>query len=256
MGFDVPADAYAQFMGRWSESLAVRLADRLELRRGMRALDVGCGPGALTAVLVDRLGADAVSAVEPSASFVEAARARLPEVDVRHAAAEDLPFDTSSFDRAAAQLVVHFMADPVQGLREMARVVRPGGLVAASVWDYASGTSPLSTFWTTVARLDPATTDESGSAGAREGELAELMTSAGLSDIESLRLEVTSRFASLDEWWRPYTYGVWPAGEYVARLDERRRAELRDVCAALLPDPPFELSAGAWAALGRVTQPA
>ena len=144
------------------------------------------------------------------------------------------------------------MADPVQGLREMARVVRPGGLVAASVWDYAGGTSPLSTFWGAVARLDPQAETESGLAGAREGHLVELMLSAGLIDVRQLRLEVRSRFASLDEWWRPYTYGVGPAGAYVSRLDDRRRTELRNACAAVLPDPPFELRAYAWAALGRV----
>ncbi|MCW2968598.1 MAG: Methyltransferase type 11 [Solirubrobacteraceae bacterium] len=252
MSFDVPADAYAHFMGRWSEPLAGKLADQLDLRAGQRALDVGCGPGALTAVLAERLGANNVAAVEPSLTFVEAVRLRLPAVAVRHSAAEKLPFADGVFDLAAAQLVVHFMADPVQGLHEMARVVRPGGLVAASVWDYAGGTSPLSAFWAIVARLDPHAQTESHLAGAREGHLVELMAAAGLLAVQELRLEVSSRFASLDEWWRPYTYGVGPAGAYVSRLDERERADLRDACAALLPDPPFELRACAWAALGRV----
>ena len=140
---------------------------------GQRLLDVGCGPGALTAELVNRAGPDAVSAVEPSASFAAAARERLPGVDIRQAAAERLPFGDAAFDAVLAQLVVHFMADPVAGLREMGRVTRPGGMVAACVWDHAGGRGPLSAFWRAVRELDPGADDESNLAGVREGHLAE-----------------------------------------------------------------------------------
>src|SRR5206468_5388483 len=119
-------------------------------RGGQRLLDVGCGPGALTAELVNRVGPNAVSAVEPSASFVAAARERLPGVDMRQTGAERLPFGDAAFDAALAQLVVHFMVDPVAGLREMGRVTRPGGVVAACVWDHAGGRGPLSAFWQAV----------------------------------------------------------------------------------------------------------
>src|SRR5437870_1016157 len=120
-------------MGRYSEPLAAQFADLAGVRGGQRLLDVGCGPGALTAELVSRAGPDAVSAVEPSGSFAAAARERLPGVDIRQAAAERLPFGDAAFDVALAQLVVHFMADPVAGLREMGRVTRPGGVVGACV---------------------------------------------------------------------------------------------------------------------------
>src|SRR5579859_7339757 len=113
MSFDVSADAYLRFMGRYSEPLAPQFADLAGFGRGQRALDVGCGPGALTAVLVSRAGTEAVSAVEPSAAFVAAVRERLPGVDVQSSAAERLPFPDRVFDAAMAQLVVHFMADPV-----------------------------------------------------------------------------------------------------------------------------------------------
>ena len=121
--------------------------------QGDRALDVGCGPGTLTAVLVERLGADHVSAVDPSPSFVPAVRERLPDVDVQEAAAEDLPFADASFDVAVAQLVVPFMADPVRGLSEMRRVVRPGGTVAACAWDFERG--PVQVFWHAADELFP-----------------------------------------------------------------------------------------------------
>ena len=117
MSFDVSADAYMQFMGQYSELLAVRFADLAGIQRGQQVLDLGCGPGALTAELVSRAGADAVSAVDPSPSFAAAVRERLPWVDVRLSAAEKLPFPEGAFDAALAQLVVHFMADPVAGLR-------------------------------------------------------------------------------------------------------------------------------------------
>src|SRR6266566_9702801 len=121
MSFNVSADAYLRFMGRYSEPLAAQFADLAGVRRGQRVLDVGCGPGALTAELVRRAGADAVSAVEPSASFAAAARDRLPGVDIRLSAAEKLPFPGGTFDTVLAQLVVHFMTDPVRGLCEMSR---------------------------------------------------------------------------------------------------------------------------------------
>ena len=147
MSFDVPADAYDRYMGRYSRQLSAQMADLAGVRPGDRVLDVGCGPGALTAELVTRLGPDAVAAVDPSEPFVAAARQRHPGVDVRRASAEQLPFVDDSFDVAIAQLVVHFMADPVAGLAEMARVTRPDGVVAACVWDHASEQGPLSHFW-------------------------------------------------------------------------------------------------------------
>src|SRR5215831_6883137 len=178
MSFDVSAGAYLRFMGRYSEPLAAQFADLAGVRRGQRLLDVGCGPGALTAELVSRAGPEAVSAVEPSASFAAAARERLPGVDIRRSGAEQLPFPDDAFDAALAQLVVHFMTDPVAGLREMGRVTRPGGLVAACVWDHAGARGPLTPFWRAVRELDPAADDESNRAGAREGHLAELFARA------------------------------------------------------------------------------
>ena len=148
MNFDVTADAYARFMGRYSEPLAVQFAELVGAQAGHRALDVGCGPGALTAQLVERLGAEAVCAIDPSPSFVAAIRARFPEVDVQSGVAEHLPFPDDCFDLAFAQLVVHFMTDAVSGLLEMARVTRPDGLVAACVWDHAGERTPLAAFCT------------------------------------------------------------------------------------------------------------
>ena len=252
MSFDVPAQAYGRFMGRFSEPLAPRFADFADLDAGQTALDVGCGPGALTSVLVERLGAGAVTGIDPSAPFVAAARDRFPSTTVEQGSAEALPFASGTFDRTLAQLVVHFMADPVAGLREMARVTRPGGAVVASVWDHAGEAGPLSTYWRAVRELDPAARDESGLAGTGEGQLAALAQSAGLADVEPSSLTVRVRFATFGDWWEPYTLGVGPAGGYVAGLDDDGRAALRERCAELLPPAPFEQAASAWCVVGRV----
>jgi SAM-dependent methyltransferase len=251
MSFDVGADAYGRFMGRYSEPLATEFVALLDGRPGQRIIDVGCGPGALTTELVRLYGAETVSAVDPSEPFVAAARARFPDVDVRQVAAEQLPYDDETFDIAAAQLVVPFMTDPVAGLTEMARVTRRGGLIAASAWDHAGAGGPLSLFWRAVRDLDPEARDESTLAGAREGHLAELFDQAGLHDVESGLLTVHVDCATFDEWWQPFTFGVGPAGEHVAGLDEEGRDELRSRCATLLPAAPFRVSASAWYALGR-----
>src|SRR2546423_11824125 len=180
MSFNVSADSYLRFMGQYSEPLAAQFADLAAVRGGQRVLDVGCGPGALTAELVRRTSPEAVSAVEPSGSFAVAARERLPGVDIRQAAAEQLPFGDAAFDAALAQLVVHFMADPMAGLREMGRVTRPAGAAAACVWDHAGGRGPLSAFWQAVRELDPGADDESNLAGVREGHPGGLVAQARL----------------------------------------------------------------------------
>ncbi len=252
VSFDVSADAYLRFMGRYSEPLAVQFAGLAGIRAGQRVLDVGSGPGALTAELVRRAGPGAVSAVEPSASFAAAVRERLPGVDVRPSAAEQLPFPDRSFDAAMAQLVVHFMADPVAGLREMGRVTRPGGVVAACVWDHGGGRGPLTTFWRAARELDPAARDESDSAGVREGDLARLFARAGLGDAQSAALTVLVRHAAFEQWWDPFTLGVGPAGGYLRSLAPGRRAALRERCRELLPAGPIEVSATAWAATARL----
>ncbi|HZZ97722.1 MAG TPA: class I SAM-dependent methyltransferase [Jatrophihabitantaceae bacterium] len=252
MAFEVAADAYGRFIGRYSEPLAGEFVTLAGVRPGQRALDVGCGPGALTARLVEQLGSAGVSAVDPSEHFVAAVRTRLPDVDVQRASAEQLPFPDGSFDVALAQLVVHFMADPVAGLVEMARVTRPGGLVGGCVWDHAGGTGPLALFWRAVRDLDPTADDESGLAGAREGHLAELFERARLQRVEATSLTVHVQYATFLEWWEPFTLGVGPAGDYIAALDDDRRELLRERCAELAPPAPFEIAASAWTALGRV----
>jgi len=248
--FDVAAGSYDRFMGRYSVLLSPQMTDLAGVGSGQRVIDVGCGPGALTAELVARTGASNVAAVDPSAPFVEAVRTRYPGVDVRQASAEELPFDDGAFDAALAQLVVHFMTEPVRGIAEMARVVRPGGVVAACVWDHAGANGPLALFWDVARSVDPSVADESRLPGVREGHLAELFAEAGLRDVESTVLSADLEHPGFQAWWQPFTGGVGPAGSYVAGLSRDRQVQLREACRAALPDGPFTVVARAWAARG------
>jgi SAM-dependent methyltransferase len=251
VSFNVAADAYDRFMGRYSVPLASPFADFALIERGQRVLDVGCGPGALTVELVDRLGADAVSAVDPSEQFVAAVQIRAPGVSVQCSGAELLPFADDTFDASVAQLVVHFMDEPVSGLREMSRVTRGGGVVSACVWDHAGGRGPLSAFWAAARALDDEVIDESTLAGTRAGQLGELFTSAGLLDVEEDTVSVDVEHTSFEAWWEPYTLGVGPAGRYVRSLSVAQQQKLRDVCRESMPSAPFTQQAAAWAARGR-----
>jgi ubiquinone/menaquinone biosynthesis C-methylase UbiE len=246
--FTVAADAYDSFMGKFSVQLAPALCDFAGVHEG-RAVDVGCGPGALTTELVRRLGAEHVSAADPSEPFVEAARDRHPGVDVRLAPAESLPFADGEFDAALAQLVVHFMSDPVVGMRELKRVTRPGGVVATCVWDHGGGQGPLSPFWAAVHDLAPQQENEAGLMGSRQGQLVELFEQVGFDEIEETALPASVAHATFDEWWEPFTFGVGPAGAYVTRLDDTERERTREACHRLLGDTPV-VTARAWTVRG------
>jgi SAM-dependent methyltransferase len=255
--FQIAADAYDRFMGRYSPRLAAALIAAAGVERGQRALDVGCGPGALTRALADALGAERVAAVDPSAPFVEACRRRVPGADVRLGSAEALPFADDGFDAVLSQLVVNFMTDAAAGVREMRRVARPGAIVVAAVWDYAGEMTLLRSFWDAALAIDPegaATRDEGRVMRfARADELGGLWRAAGLADVTTGELRVHAEYESFDALWEPLERGVGPAGAYVAALDPPRRAALRDELHRRLDAPAaaFTLPARAWCAHGR-----
>jgi len=250
MSFDVAAEAYDRFMGRYSAPLAEVFADFAQLPEGGRALDVGCGTGALTSVLARRYGESEVAAVDPSASFVDAVAKRLPWADVRHGHAEDLPFDDHVFAATLAELVVHFMADPIAGVREMRRVTHPGGVIAACVWDFQGGRAPQSRFFAALREATGSADDESDRAGAGAGQLAALLEASGCTDVVEGEVSVTRSFDGFDEWWEPFTLGVAPAGRQLAGLEDSEREKVRTSARALFPTGPFTVDVTAWAARG------
>jgi SAM-dependent methyltransferase len=256
--FLVAADAYDRHIGRYGRQLASALIAFAAVEKGMRALDVGCGPGALTGVLAERLGSAAVSAAEPSAPFAEACRARLPGVQVVVAAAEELPFADGTFDAALSQLVVNFMRDAETGVGEMSRLTRPGGVVASCVWDYAGEMTLLRAFWDAAREVEPeraAAADEGVvMRWCAEGELAELWRHAGLRNVRSAPLVVHASYTDFEELWSPLLSGVGPSGAFCASLDDDRRSALHTALRHRLRagGAPFALSARAWAVAGTV----
>jgi len=244
-------EAYDRHVGRYSRQLGRKLMAAADVRPGQSALDIGCGPGALTVELVAVLGAQNVAAAEPSEPFAQACAQRTG-ADVKIAAAEALPFADNTFDVTLSQLVLNFMRDAHQGLSEMARVTRPGGTVAAAVWDYGGEMTLLRTFWDTATALDPAATDKDEARSMRFAtpeELEALWTSR-LQDVDVADAVASADYEGFEDLWAPFAKGVGPAGAYVVALGDHEpfKAEFRrrlDV-----GDEPFTLTARAWIVTG------
>jgi SAM-dependent methyltransferase len=253
--FRTSAEAYDRHIGRYGPALARALIEATNVSAGQRALDVGCGPGALTEVLSEVLGADRVTAIDPSEPFVEACARRLPAVDVRAGSAEALPFSDHSFDVTLAQLVVNFMSDPRAGVGEMRRVTRPGGAVAAAVWDYAGEMTLLRRFWDAAVSLDPdaADRDEGRSMPyCTPQELEGLWRNAGLREPAVSALVVDAQYGGFDDLWQSLEHGAGPSTAYATSVPHEHRARLRDELRRRLGvgEEPFQLTARAWGVIG------
>ena len=252
--FRTPAQAYDRYIGRYGRELARALIDAAGVGHDWEVLDVGCGTGALTAELAMLAGAGSVVAVEPSDTFAAACRERVPGARVALATAEALPFGDRTFDGALAQLVVNFMADPLAGVREMRRVTRAGGTVAAAVWDYGGEMTLLRGFWDAAVALDPAAEprDERHMPHCTPETLGELWSAAGLEGVEVTSATVGADYDGFDDLWGPLELGVGPAGAYAAGLPDGARAALREELRRRLGagDAPFRLTARAWIATG------
>jgi SAM-dependent methyltransferase len=248
---------YESYVGRWSRGIAPEFVDWLALEPGAGWLDVGCGTGALSSAIVERAAPSRVVGVDPSIGFLSYAVERRAPARGAVADAHALPLVEAAFDACVSGLVLNFLGDPPRAVGEMGRVVRPGGTVAAYVWDYAEGMQLLRLFWDAVVRLDPdaAELDEGRRFPlANPDALAGLFHEAGLSQVESRGIELETRFASFDDLWSPFLGGQGPAPGYVATLNDERRVELAEELSANLPvaeDASITLRARAWAVRGR-----
>ncbi|MCH4546078.1 class I SAM-dependent methyltransferase [Rhizobium changzhiense] len=256
------ADGYERLMGRWSKRLAPMLIDFAGLADGDRVLDVGCGTGSLAFTLAETPGLQEIVAIDYSPVFVEAATRRNTDsrVSIRQADACALPFEDNRFDRAMSLLVLHFVPEAGKAVSEMARVVRPGGVVAAAVWDHYGGMSGMRMMWDTVAMLD-----EGALAMRRKycfqpmmrpGEMKESFVGQGLVDVEETSLLIRMEYLSFEDYWDPIAAGEGPLGKYVAGLDPAKRkavdVAVRTAYEAGEPDGPRSFASVAWACRGRV----
>ena len=251
--FAAPAEHYDRFMGRYVPGLAASLADAAGVMSGQRVLDVGCGPGGLTRELGARVGAESVAAIDPAPQFAAACRERNPGTDVRDGVAEQLPWDDGHFDATLCSLVIGFMRDPDQGVREMVRVTRPLGTVAACMWDIAGGgMTMLRIFWTAAHQVDGTVEGERRMAGTTRGDIAQRFKRAGLENVVDGVLVAHAEYRGFEDFWEPFTLAVGPAGHYLRSLPADQQARVREACRASIPQGPFSLDARAWYARGAV----
>jgi SAM-dependent methyltransferase len=252
------SDAYERFMGRWSRGLAPGLVRFAGVREGEFVLDVGSGTGALAEAVTASVPRARVVGIDPSAGYIDFARATRPDERVRFEVgdARDMRFDDAAFDRTLSLLVVNFIPEPDRAVSEMVRVTRPGGTVAAAVWDYGAGMEMLRVFWDAVVTLwpDAEDRDERHMPLTRPGELATLWRNTGLLDVSEQELTIRTRFDSFEDYWLPFLGGQGPAGDYVSTLSSEDRERLRAVLRRRLlgegPDRPIVLAARAWAVKG------
>ncbi|WP_114943447.1 class I SAM-dependent methyltransferase [Microvirga calopogonii] len=258
------ADSYEQLMGRWSRKLAKPFLDFAGLESGERVLDVGCGTGSLTFTLPQVADVARIDAVDYSDVYVAAARARNtdPRIGIAQGDVCDLAFEDGVFDRTLALLVLHFVPESEQALREMSRVTRPGGVVAATVWDSYGGMPVQRMFWDTAAAVDPSAaairSENYFKPLTRPGQMKELWTKIGLVDVAEIPLMIRMDFQNFEDFWHPIAAGESPLGKYVTGLDDDKRTAferaLRAAYEAGEPDGPRSFAAVALACRGTVPE--
>ncbi len=250
--------SYERYVGRWSRSVARVLLDSLAVPPGRRWLDVGCGTGALSQIILTKNSPSAVRGIDRSEGYLAFARQHV--IDTRASFevgdAQDLPVGAATFDVAISGLVLNFVPQPLGMVAEMVRVVRQNGIVALYVWDYADKMELMRYFWDATAALDPSAyaLDEGVRFPICKPEpLAALFRNAGLDKIETQAIDIATDFHDFDDYWLPFLSGEGPAPGYAMSLNEADRTALRERIRAALPIEPdgsFHLTARAWAVSG------
>lgn len=251
-------EAYESYIGRWSRAVAREFLAWLDVPAGRAWLDVGCGTGALSRSILQDADPKAITGVDRSAGFVEFACGSVTDPRLRFEVgdAQSLPVENSTYDAAVSALVLNFVPEPAKMVREMRRVVKPGGVAAVYVWDYAGRMQLLRFFWDAAAAFDPAAgeLDE----GRRfptchPDALNGLFQEAGLKAVETQPIDVPTIFGDFDDYWSPFLAGQGPAPGYVMSLSEDGRAALMEGIRAALPtasDGSISLVARAWGVKG------
>lgn len=251
-------EAYEPYVGRWSRLVARKLLEWLAVPPQSLWLDVGCGTGALTRTILQVAAPGAVKGIDAAEGYIAFVRGQITDrrASFQLGDAQALPVETAAYDAVVSGLVLNFVQHPRQAVTEMARAAKPGGQVAAYVWDYAGKMQFMRHFWNAAVALDPsaAALDE----GRRfplcnPGPLADLFLSAGLTGVEVLPIDIWTVFKDFDDYWAPFLGGQGPAPGYAVSLSEEHRTALRERIREALPfalDGSIPLMARAWAVRG------
>ncbi len=253
---------YEPYVGRWSRLVAKEFLQWLQLPAQLDWLDVGCGTGALTQAILQQTQPRSVTGIDPSAGFIDYAKAQItdPRVTFEVADAQSLPVQSARFDVAVSGLVLNFVPKPLLAAQEMARAVRPAGVVAAYVWDYAGKMELMRYFWDAAVALDPSVSKLAEGLRfpiCQPPALVALFSEAGLRDVQTHTIDAPTTFRDFDDYWNPFLGGQGPAPGYAMSLSEEHRGALRDRIRATLPiasDGSISLIARAWAVRGRNRQ--
>ncbi|MBR1217851.1 methyltransferase domain-containing protein [Bradyrhizobium sp. U87765 SZCCT0131] len=255
------AQAYELYIGRWGRVASREFVSWLAPPSRLKWLDVGCGTGALSEAIVDT-APESVTAVDRSDGYLALARKMIPGAGVTFLTgdAQDLQFPDTSFDATVSASMLNFLADPPRAAREMCRVTRSGGRVAAYIWDYAEGMQFLRAIWAVAFKLDPEAIkhDEGHRSSIRTiDDMANLFAACDLTQLETCKIQIPTRFANFDAYWKPFLGGQGTVSSYVCRLSSELREELKEGVRRALPtaaDGSIHLTAQALAVRARRPQ--
>ncbi len=252
-------DAYERWVGRWSRLVAPRFLDLLQVPRQAAWADVGCGTGALSASILARRDPARLVGIDKAPAYVEAARAQVndPRATFVTGDAQALPWEARSVDAAVSGLVLNFVPEPPRMAAEMVRITRPGGMVAAYVWDYGGGMEMMRHFWDVALEQNP------GDARLDQAErfpicapqpLADLWRGCGLQDVVAEAIAIPMQFRDFDDFWTPFLGKQGSAPTYLASLPQEKQDAIREALRRRVAPAsgPFELAGKAWAVRGRV----
>jgi len=251
-------DAYERFMGRWSALIANRFLDWLAVSPGSSWLDVGSGTGSLTKLILETCQPRSVIGIDSSSEFISHAKHAVVDPIVRFQVgdAQALELETGSVDVVVSGIMLNFVARPETALREMIRVVKPGGSIGIFVWDYARGMEMLRYFWDAAVQLDENAKEYDEGLKfplCQEGQLETLVEEMGLKQVEAIPIEIMTKFENFRDYWMPFLGKVGPAPSYTQRLSREDRQKLESKIGEALPieeDGSISLRARAWAVKG------
>ena len=249
---------YDRFMGRWSVLVAEKFLDWLSISPGSIWLDLGCGTGSLTKLILDTCEPNEIYAIDSSSEFIAHAQQTIanPIVNFQVGLAQALELESNLVDAVVSGIMLNFVPDPKTAIAEMIRITKPGGCIGIFLWDYAEGMEMLRYFWDAAVELDKSAIEFDEGIRfplCKEGQLETLIREVGMKQVEATSIVVKTDFQNFDDFWQPFLGNVGPAPSYTMSLNQTERQKLEDKLHNMLPidnNGSISLTARAWAVKG------